>query len=97
MSKITREHVLKLAKLSRLKLDDEEIETYIKELSSILEYVERLENVDTTGLEPTYQVTGLANVFRPDIAKAQVATPDELLKRVPKTKDRYIQVSRMIG
>jgi aspartyl-tRNA(Asn)/glutamyl-tRNA(Gln) amidotransferase subunit C len=66
MSKLTRDDVLKLAQLSRLKLTDEEIERFRDELSSILEYVEKLNAVDVSGLEPTYQVTGLKNVMRKD-------------------------------
>jgi len=96
MSKLTRDQVLKLAKLSRLALSEEEIEKYQKELSSILDYIERLEAVDTTGLQPTYQVSGLQNVMRSDDVVLQQATPDELLKRVPKTEGRYIKVGRMI-
>ena len=96
MSKLTREHVLKLAKLSQLELTEDQIEQYQKELSSILDYVERLDAVDVSGLEPTYQVSGLKNVMREDKVVKQQATSDELLKRVPKTDDRYIKVGRMI-
>lgn len=96
MSKLTREQVLKLAKLSQLQLSEEEIEQYRKELSSILDYVERLNEVDVTGLKPTFQVTGLQSVMREDVAKKQQAEPDELLKRAPHTEGRYIKVGRMI-
>ena len=96
MSKLSREQILKLATLSRLRLTDDEIAKYKKDLSSILDYVERLEAADTKGLEPTYQVTGLLNRTREDVVVAQQATPDELLKRVPRTHDRYIKVGRMI-
>lgn len=96
MAQLSKEHVLKLAKLSRLTLREDEITRYQKELSKILDYVERLEAVDTTGLEPTYQVSGLTNVMREDIAKPQQATPDELLAMTPKRNGRYIKVGRMI-
>jgi len=96
MSKLSRDEVLKLAKLSRLALSEEEITKYQKELSSILDYFERLSQVDTTGLEPTYQVSGLKNVMRSDTVVLQQATPDELLARVPKKEGRYIKVGRMI-
>ncbi len=97
MSKLSREQILKLAKLSRLRLTNDEIEKYQKELSNILEYVERLEAVDVTGLHPTYQVTGLVNQTRKDeVSTKQPATPDELLKRAPRTSARYIKVGRMI-
>lgn len=96
MSKLSRDQVLKLAKLSQLTLTEEEIERYQQELGSILDYFERLNEVDVEGLEPTYQVSGLKNVMRPDSVVLQQATPDELLKRVPKTEGRYIKVGRMI-
>lgn len=96
MTELTREQVLKLAKLSQLALTEQEIVQYQKELSSILEYFERLSEADVVGLEPTYQVSGLKNVMREDVVVLQQATPDELLKRVPKTDGRYIKVGRMI-
>lgn len=96
MSKLSREQVLKLAKLSQLTLTEEEIERYQQELGSILDYFERLNEADVEGLEPTYQVSGLKNVMRPDSVVLQQATPEELLKRVPKTEGRYIKVGRMI-
>jgi aspartyl-tRNA(Asn)/glutamyl-tRNA(Gln) amidotransferase subunit C len=88
--------VIKLAKLSRLKLSDAEIDRYRDELRAILDYVERLEAVDVADIEPTYQVTGLQNVMRPDVVAEQPASPEELLARVPKTEGRYIKVKRMI-
>ncbi len=88
---------MKLAKLSRLKLSETEIKKYEKELSSILDYVERLESVDVSGLEPTYQVTGLVNQTRKDVLeKAQPTTPEALLKCAPRMQNKYIKVGRMI-
>ncbi len=99
MSQLTREHILKLAHLSRLELSEEEIEQYLKELQAILSYVERLDSVNVDGLDPTYQVSGLQNTpttMREDVVRNQPATPTELLSGVPKTKDGYLQVGRMI-
>lgn len=99
MSQLTREHILKLAQLSRLELKDDEIEQYLKELQAILGYVERLESVDVSGLEPTYQVSGLQNTpetMRSDVVSEQLASPEALLNGSPRTKDGYIQVGRMI-
>lgn len=96
MSKLSREQVLKLAKLSRLRLTEDEIKKYQEELSNILDYVEQLKKIDTTGLEPTFQVTGLTSVMREDIVKLQQSKPEKLLEGVPRRKDNYIQVNRMI-
>ena len=96
MSKLSRDDVLKLARLSRLRLTDEEIEKYRTELSSILEYVQILNAVDVTGLEPTYQVTGLKNVMRPDEIKPYQAKPKELLKNAPAIQDNQFKVRRVL-
>jgi len=96
MSGLTREDVLKLAKLSRLRLSDEEIEKYQAELSELIEYVEQLKNVDTDELEPTNQVTGLKNVWREDEIKDYGFTQDDLLKNAPATEGKLLKVKRML-
>lgn len=96
MSKLTKEDILKLAKLARLRLTDEEVALYQQELTSILTYVEQLNDVDVTGLEPTYQVTGLQNVARQDSVIDYGMTQKDLLKNAPSTEGAYIKVRRMI-
>ena len=96
MSKLSRDDVLKLAKLSRLKLTEQEIESFRTELSEILDYVEKLNAVDTTGLEPTYQVTGLKNVMRRDEIREYDVSPDELLKNAPATQNHQFKVKRVL-
>lgn len=97
MSKLTREEVLKLARLARLELSEEEVEKYSDELGTIMDYFKLLDEADITGLEPTSQVSGLVNQFREDdVLTEQRVSADELLKIVPKTKDRFIKVKRMI-
>lgn len=66
MTQLTQQQVRHIAKLARLKLSDEEVEKFSKELTSILGYIEKLNEVNTENVEPTAQVTGLHNVFRPD-------------------------------
>lgn len=97
MSKLTREEVLKLARLARLDLTDEEVATFQEQLSEILQYVEQLQSVDISGLKPTNQVTGLENVTRPDEVRDYGYAPAELLKNVPSVQDNQIKVKRMIG
>lgn len=96
MSKLSRDDVLKLARLSRLKLTDEEIERFQNELSEILEYVEKLNSVDTEGLEPTYQVTGLTNITRKDIVGNYGYKTDELIHGAPAVKDNQFKVKRVL-
>jgi aspartyl-tRNA(Asn)/glutamyl-tRNA(Gln) amidotransferase subunit C len=96
MSKLSRDDVLKLAKLSRLRLSEEEIEKFRVELSEIIDYVEQLDSVETSGLEPTYQVTGLRNVFRLDEVKDYGYKTEDLLKNAPSTQDGQFKVKRVL-
>jgi aspartyl-tRNA(Asn)/glutamyl-tRNA(Gln) amidotransferase subunit C len=96
MANLTNDDVLKLARLSRLQLTEEEIEQFKTEISAILGYVEQLQGVDLDGYEPTYQVTGLKNVTRPDEVKDYGYTAEDLLKNAPATEDGHIKVKRML-
>ncbi len=96
MAKLSRDDVLKLARLARLRLSDEEIEQFRTEISAILGYVEQLQKADLKGVEPTYQVTGLKNVTRPDEEIAYGASPKQLLKNLPALEDGHIKVKRML-
>ena len=97
MAKLSREEVLKLAKLSRLRLSDEEIDQFGSEISEILEYVEQLSSVDTKGLKPTSQVTGLVNVMRPDDEISYQANPEDLLRNAPAVEKKQFKVKRVLG
>lgn len=97
MADLTRDDVLKLARLARLTITEEEVERYRTELSEILRYVEQLQTADVTGLQPTYQVTGLTNVMRDDVVADYGVGPDDLLRMAPDTEDRHVKVKRMIG
>lgn len=96
MSKLSRDDVLKLAALSKLTLSDEEIEKLRVELSEILNYVEVLNKVDTAGLDPTYQVTGLKNVTRPDEVKDYGYAAADLLRNAPAVQDDQFKVRRVL-
>lgn len=96
MSKLSRDAVLKLAHLSRLKLSDEEVERFRVELSEILDYVEQLEKVDTKGLKPTYQTTGLTTVTRPDEVIDYQGKPADLIKQAPAKKGNQFKVKRVL-
>ena len=96
MADLSRDDVLKLARLARLQLTDAEVEQFQKEISSILHYVEQLQKFDVRDLLPTNQVTGLRNVMRPDTVRDYGVTPDDLLKNAPATEDQQIKVKRVI-
>ncbi len=96
MAKLSREDVLNLAKLAKLELTEEEIQKFRSELSDILGYVEKLSEVDVTGLKPTTQVTGLTNVMRKDTEKNYGLDQQALLKNVPDRVGNNIKVRRVL-
>jgi aspartyl-tRNA(Asn)/glutamyl-tRNA(Gln) amidotransferase subunit C len=91
MSKLSIEDVEHIAKLSRLKLSDTEKKKFSKQLSSILDYVGQLNEVDTKNVEITAQVTGLKNVYVDDEITNPEA-PESLLNNSPELEDRAIKV-----
>ena len=95
MTKITDADIRKLAVLCRLKLTDAEISKYKAEISKLVEFVEVLQSVDTAGLEPTSQVTGLTNVTREDQLINYGLSRDDLLDNAPATEKGQIKVKRM--
>jgi aspartyl-tRNA(Asn)/glutamyl-tRNA(Gln) amidotransferase subunit C len=66
---IEREQVLHVARLSRLKLEESEVEAMQADLSSILDHVDRLSEIDIEGVEPTSHVVPLENVLRDDVPR----------------------------
>ena len=63
---IDRDQVLYVARLARLRLDEEEIERMSRELSSVLDHIEKISELDLDGVEPTSHVVQLENVMRSD-------------------------------
>lgn len=96
MSDITKEQVDHIARLARIKLTDQEEEKMAKEMGMILSYIEKLKEVDTTGVEPTAQVTGLHNVFRKDEAAPWwEGNPMDLVEAAPDHEGRHIKVKEV--
>lgn len=86
-----------IAKLARLDLTEAELEKYGGQLSAILSYIDQLKEVDTKGIEPTAQVTGMENIFRED--ETDNWNKDEIetaLKDAPAKEGRFIKVKRVI-
>lgn len=89
---LTKQEVEKIALLARLGLSEEEKETFAKQLSSILDYVKNLSEVDTQGIEPTAQVTGLENVMREDeVEEVEAEVKEKLIKQAPDSEDDLIK------
>ncbi len=95
--KLTKEQVKHIAELARLGLSGEEIEKFRQHLSSILGYVELLNEVDTSKVEPTAQTTGLKNVSREDKPqKEQCLTQEEVLANAPEKQDGFVKTKAVL-
>ena len=97
MSAISIDDVKKLAVLSALTVTDDEATALLKQLNEILGFVEQLNEVDTAGLEPTYQVTGLENVMRDDKVIDYGLSREDLLKNAPDQHEGQIKVKRVLA
>ncbi|MCL1839777.1 Asp-tRNA(Asn)/Glu-tRNA(Gln) amidotransferase subunit GatC [Candidatus Saccharibacteria bacterium] len=93
---ITREEILHLSKMSSLSFSDAEIEGLEKDLGNILDYVSRLDELDTEGVELTYQVFKMQNVWREDVLEKAEADRDDLLALAPAVKDHQLKVPKIL-
>ncbi len=95
--KLQKKDIEHIAKLARLELSEEELEKYGNELSNILGYVDQLQEVDTSQLEPTAQVTGLVNAFREDeIKEWNEEEREATLAEAPEVEDHQVKVKRVL-
>lgn len=96
MTQITRDDVLHLAQLSSLQLSDDEIDALRVDIGNILGYIEQLGELDTTGVEPTYQVTELENISRDDTVRQSVVTRETLLALAPDQAEHQVKVPKVL-
>lgn len=96
MTQVSRDTVVKLAALSSLMLSDDEIDAMTGDLERILGYVEQLDELDTTGIEPAYQVTGLQNVWRSDVVDGGSVGREDLLAIAPDQSSSQIKVPKVL-
>ena len=95
MTTITINDVQRLASLSSLHLSDSEVQALQGDLERIIKYIEQLGELDTTGVEPTYQVTGLENVWRDDEVVSDVGR-DALLALAPDQQNYFVKVPKVL-
>lgn len=96
MTQISSDDVRHLAQLSSLQLSDDEVDSMRGDLSNILGYIEQLSELDTENVAPTYQVTGLENVWRDDSVMEDGTNREELLQLAPATHAHQIKVPKVI-
>ena len=91
---INTEDVKHVAKLARLELKEEEIDKYSKQLGDILKYVEQMNEVDTTGIEPMPHAIPVYNVMREDVVKYE-QTKEEMMANAPYEEDGFFRVPKI--
>jgi len=87
--KITPELVDYIAHLARIELTDDERKLYRVQLESILDYIDKLNELDTSGIEPMIHTLRITNVFRPDQVKPSLPASEALRNAPDRTEDSY--------
>ena len=93
--KITSQKVDELAQLARLSFDGEEKETIREDLEKILVMCEKLNEVDTDGVEPLIYMSNNVNILREDIVKQELSH-EQALKNAPKKDSDFFRVPKVI-
>ena len=96
MEKISRTEIDHLAELSNFSLTDEEKDSLKSDLDSIIGYISQLNELDTEGVEPTYQNFEMENVWRADEIKEQAASREALLSLAPDSQENQIKVPKVL-
>ncbi len=93
--KISLKEVSHIAHLARLELTEEELEKFSIQLSKILSYMDKLNELDTSNIEPTSHVIPIKNVFRDDVVFPSLSS-EEALRNSPERTDNFFRVPRII-
>lgn len=93
---IKREDIVHLAELSDFSLSEKEVEKLGGDLQNIIKYISQLDELDTDGIEPTYQVFEMENVWREDEIKKQDASREELLALTKEEQEHQIKVPKVL-
>src|SRR3978361_533404 len=92
---VDKDTVEKIAHLARLELNSIETEEMIKDMNKILDFMAKLNEIDTSGVEPLVYMTDEVNVLREDIVKQEITHEEELLN-APKHDEDYFLVAKVI-
>ena len=95
MTTISTSDIQHLASLSSLALADDEVDGLRQDLENIIGYIEKLGELDTSGVEPTYQVTGLENVWREDEIQPGISA-EKLLELAPEKQNNQVKVPQVL-
>jgi len=92
---ISKDEVKHIATLARIGVSDEEVEKFSKDLSTVLDWIEQLKEVDVSGVQPAAHIVGIKNIARDDIAREFPAKGD-LVKLFPEEKSGYDKVKSVL-
>jgi aspartyl-tRNA(Asn)/glutamyl-tRNA(Gln) amidotransferase subunit C len=94
---LSKEEILHIATLARIGVSEKDVESYQHDLSDILDYFKKLEEVNVDGVEEIGHITGMQNSFRSDVqADFGSIGKEEILKNVPAMKEQYIKVKSVL-
>jgi aspartyl-tRNA(Asn)/glutamyl-tRNA(Gln) amidotransferase subunit C len=94
--KISKEQVKNIAYLARLELDDERVELFSKQLSQILEYMEKLSEVDTSNIDPLYSPVEHTTPYREDEVFCEYKR-EEVLQNAPEEDGEHYIVPKVVS
>ena len=94
--KITKDEVLYVADLARLDLDEASIDKFAGQIGKILDYVDKLNEIDTEGIRPTSHAISLTNAFREDEQKEHLEL-EQVLENAPQKEDGNFIVPKVVG
>ena len=96
--KIDADVVRHIGKLSRIELTDDEVLTFPGQLTDVLQYFDKLQELDTENVTPMVHPIELKNVLAPDIPQPKASlTPDEALKNAPQREGDFFKVTKVLG
>ncbi len=93
---MNKKEIEKLAFFARIKLDKEELSNVPQEIQSILEYIQKLSDVDTEGVDPLFHFPELENITRDDIAETVDRETQKRMMEMGKDKDDYLRVESIL-
>lgn len=96
MASITKSEVARLASLSKVSLTAQQTENLRADLEAIVSYIDQLSALDTEGVEPTYQISGLHNVWRQDKLTNETLPRESLLSLASSQADHQIKVPKVL-
>lgn len=93
---VSKKDVEKIAELAHLKFSDDELENLTPQMNQILNYMDKLNEINTENVEPLSHPVEQVNIFRDDKLKTSIST-DEALKNAPDKDDEHFKVPKVIG